>query len=389
MLEVFGVSSAAELLYLHLLREPDLRIDTLSEQLGWPEHEVRATLDELSGLALLRTSPAHPWTLRPVAPDVGLESLLAGMQADLVARQHQLESGRAALAMLTAEYAELRPRGDRTMMEELLGLDEVRDRLRTLTTQAQAEIMTLVPDPVQRPDTLAASKPLDAALLERGIVMRTVYLNSIRNDPASIAYTDWLAGIGGQIRTAPTVPLRLIIFDRATALIPIDPQDSSAGAAVITGVGAVAAMCALFEQIWATANPLGLPNPPDAQGLGPEEREVLRMLANGETDENIARRLGVSTRTVGRKASELMRRLGTRSRFQMGVRASEIGWLDPPQERRDEADEAGEVDEADAASEADEAGRAAEVDRAATALTTMAPAGVSVGSGVGSGVSAP
>jgi DNA-binding NarL/FixJ family response regulator len=95
-------------------------------------------------------------------------------------------------------------------------------------------------------------------------------------------------------------------------------------------------MYALFEQIWATANPLGLPNPQDAQGLGPEEREILRMLANGETDEHIARRLGVSTRTVGRKASDLMRRLGTRSRFQMGVRASELGWLDPPQGQRED-----------------------------------------------------
>jgi DNA-binding CsgD family transcriptional regulator len=121
-------------------------------------------------------------------------------------------------------------------------------------------------------------------------------------------------------------------IDRTTAVVPIDPKDSSAGATVLTGAGVVAAMCALFEQIWATANPLGVPNPLDAQGLGPEEREILRMLANGETDEHIARRLGVSTRTVGRKASELMRRLGTRSRFQMGVQANELGWLGPPQE---------------------------------------------------------
>ena len=90
-------------------------------------------------------------------------------------------------------------------------------------TSPKSELVALVPDPVQRPDTLAASKPLDAAVLERGVTMRTVYLNSIRNDPASIAYSDWLSGIGGQIRTAPTVPLRLIIFDRTTAMVPIDP----------------------------------------------------------------------------------------------------------------------------------------------------------------------
>jgi DNA-binding CsgD family transcriptional regulator len=291
---------------------------------------VRATLDELSSLALLRTSPAHPRTLQPVAPDVGLESLLARQQADLVARQHQLESSRAALAMLATEYMELQPRGEQTMVEELAGAQEVRARLKTLATRAHSELAALVPDPVQRPRTLAA------AVLERGVRIRMVYLNSIRNDPASIAYTDWLAAGGAQIRTAPTIPLRLIIVDRTTALVPRDPDDGSAGATVLSGSGTVSAIYALFEQTWAAANPLGSSIPQDPQGLDPQEREVLRMLANGETDEHIARRLGVSTRTVGRKASDLMRRLGTRSRFQMGVRASELGWLGPPQEVLDE-----------------------------------------------------
>jgi DNA-binding CsgD family transcriptional regulator len=332
VLEVFGVSAAAEQFYLQLLREPNARLETIGEQLGWPAHEVRAAVSELSSLALLRESSAHPRTLVPVAPDTGLASLLARMQAELVARQQQLENGRSALATLITEYVELQTRSERTTIEELVGVAEVRDRLKALADQTRSEVLELVPDPVQRPDTLEASKPLDAALLERGVRMCTVYQNSIRNDPVSVAYIDWLSGIGGRIRTAPALPLRLIIVDRTTALIPIDPGDSSAGATVLTGTGAVSAMCALFEQIWVTATPLGLPHPQDAQGLGPEEREVLRMLANGETDEQIARRLGVSTRTVGRKASELMRRLGTRSRFQMGVRASELGWLDPPQE---------------------------------------------------------
>lgn len=329
MLEVFGVSPAAEQLYLHLLREPNPRLEALGEHLGWPPHELRAAADELARLALLQASPTNAKTLQPVAPSAGLASLLARLQTELVDRQHQLESGRAVLATLITEYAELQARGERAMVEELVGVEEVRARLKILADQTRSEVLELIPDAVQRPDTLEASKPLDAALLGRGVRMCTIYQNSIRNDPASVAYIEWLSGLGGRVRTAPTLPLRLIIIDRTSALIPIDPQDSSAGATVLTGTGAVSAMCALFEQIWATATPLGLPPPQDAQGLGPEEREVLRMLANGETDEQIARRLGVSTRTVGRKASELMRRLGTRSRFQMGVRASELGWLDP------------------------------------------------------------
>jgi DNA-binding NarL/FixJ family response regulator len=54
---------------------------------------------------------------------------------------------------------------------------------------------------------------------------------------------------------------------------------------------------------------------------------VLRLLAQGDTDEAAARKLGVSARTVGRVAADLMERLGARSRFQAGARAGEQGWL--------------------------------------------------------------
>ncbi|MEZ0115134.1 DNA-binding NarL/FixJ family response regulator [Catenulispora sp. EB89] len=64
-------------------------------------------------------------------------------------------------------------------------------------------------------------------------------------------------------------------------------------------------------------------------GPGPEEGEVLRMLASSETGEDMACRLGVSTYTIGRKASEFVRRLGTCRPFQTGVRVSGTGWLDP------------------------------------------------------------
>ena len=327
VLEAFGVSSTAERLYIHLLRDPNARIEDIPGQLGWSGAEVRAALDELSNLALLRTSHADPPILEPVAPDVGLESLLARRQADLLARQQQLDTGRAALAMLVAEYADSRPQGERNMIEEITGLDDVRSRLSSLSANARTEVLSFIPGSVQHPDTLEASKPLDAAALARGVRMCTIYLDSVRNDPASVAYAEWLSGIGGQVRTVPTLPQRMIIVDRTVALIPINPKDSSVGAALLSGAGAVSAMCALFDQVWKDATPLGLPHPLDDQGLDRQEREVLRMLANGDTDEHIARRLGVSTRTVGRVASELMRRLGTRSRFQMGVRATELGWL--------------------------------------------------------------
>ncbi|MEV1002950.1 hypothetical protein [Nonomuraea sp. NPDC050202] len=43
----------------------------------------------------------------------------------------------------------------------------------------------------------------------------------------------------------------------------------------------------------------------------------------------IARSMGVSTRTVTRLVGELTTILGASSRFQAGVRAARLGWLDP------------------------------------------------------------
>lgn len=329
MLEAFGVSTAAEAMYLQLLRNPERGMGDLASELDWDHNETRAALDELSRLALLRPSRENPLTLRPVPPDVGLESLLARKQTELLERQRQIHEGRAALALFVAEYAEARPLGEHNTIEEVVGLNAVRTRLESLTAQTRSEVATLVPDGAQSAETLEASKPLDTLALDRGVTMRTVYLDSVRYSPPTIAYAVWLTESGGQVRTAPTLPLRMIIFDRTTAVIPINPRDSSAGAAILTGEGQVSAMCALFDQIWNVAVPLGPPTYRDDQGLSPQERELLRMLANGDTDEHVARRMAISTRTVGRIASELMNKLGTRSRFQMGVRAAEVGWLRP------------------------------------------------------------
>jgi DNA-binding NarL/FixJ family response regulator len=57
---------------------------------------------------------------------------------------------------------------------------------------------------------------------------------------------------------------------------------------------------------------------------------VVRLLAEGMTDEGVSRRIGVSLRTVRRIASDLMTRLTARSRFEAGVKAAQLGWIDSP-----------------------------------------------------------
>lgn len=63
------------------------------------------------------------------------------------------------------------------------------------------------------------------------------------------------------------------------------------------------------------------------------DRMLLDALARGGKDEVVARRLGVSPRTLRRRMTDLMRRLGATSRFQAGVFAAQSGIIAQPADR--------------------------------------------------------
>lgn len=327
MLEALGVTLDAEQVYRSMLEDPRIGVSGIAGHLEWPPERVRSALDELAKLSLLRPSWDEPGGLRLVSPEVGLSSLLAIQEADLLERQREIAASRAAVARVVADYADLRPSRHHPEIEQLIGLDTVRAWLEEITHAGPEEVMSFAPGGAQPPEQMEASKPLDQEALGRGTVMRTIYLDSVRNDPATFAYMGWLVEQGGQVRTAATLPLRMLVFDRKVALIPVNPEHSEIGAVVQRGPGMVAALCALFEQTWQAANPVGADKHPGNDGLTSQERAIITLLAQGYTDEVIARKLGVSVRTSRRITAELTSRLGARSRFQAGARAVERGWI--------------------------------------------------------------
>jgi DNA-binding CsgD family transcriptional regulator len=327
MLEALGVNLDAEAVYRAMLEEPRVGVVGIAEQLGWPVDRVRGALDELAKLSLLRPSWEEPGALRLVSPEVGLSSLLAQQEADLLERQRQIAASRAAVAAVVADYADLRPSRQHAEIEQLIGLDAVRTWLEEMAHTGSAEVLGFASGGAQTEENMRASRPLDQEALERGTVMRTIYLDSVRNDPPTMNYLRWMVDQGAHVRTVATLPLRMTIFDRKMALIPVNPEHSEIGAVVQRGPGMVAALCALFEQTWQTANPVGTDRRPDDDGLNSQERAIITLLAQGHTDEVIARKLGVSVRTSRRITAELTARLGARSRFQAGARAVERGWI--------------------------------------------------------------
>ncbi|MFE5872151.1 LuxR C-terminal-related transcriptional regulator [Streptomyces roseifaciens] len=327
MLDTLGLDAGSEQVYRGLLAMPGAGVAALAAYLGLSGAEVRAGLDVLSELSLVRPSAEHAGGLRAVSPDIGLDILMSRQQARLAAQQQRLEESRVAAAQLIAEYADQRSVAASLGGEQLVGLDEIRDRLAHLTREVREEVMAFSPDGAQTEASMAASRPLDRELLGRRVRLRTVYLDSVRNSPSTTAYAEWLTRLGGRIRTAPALPTRMIIIDRATAVMPVNGDDTAARAVVLTGQGILVALCALFETVWADARPLGASPARDERGLTGQEEAAVRLLAEGRTDESIAKRLGVSQRTARRIATGLMERLGARSRFEAGVLAVQAGWL--------------------------------------------------------------
>ncbi|MGW6704375.1 LuxR C-terminal-related transcriptional regulator [Streptomyces sp. NPDC054956] len=327
MLSTLGLDAVSESVYRAMLADPMTTVAGLVARVGRSEDEVRDALDMLSELALVRPSAEPQGGLRAVSPDIGMEILMTRQQAELAAQQQRLEASRAVAAQLIAEYADLRPAASSSGVEQLIGIDQIRDYLAKLTRDVTTEVMSLAPGGAQPAAQMDASRALDAQLLGRGVQMRTIYLSSVRNHQPTVDYANWLADLGGQVRTAPTLPTRMIITDRSTAVIPVSSDDTSAGAVVLTGQGTLTAMCALFDSIWSGARPLGEAAPKDTNGLSPQESTTIALLAQGHTDESIAKRLGVSQRTARRIATDLMERLGARSRFEAGVRTVQQGWL--------------------------------------------------------------
>lgn len=330
MLEVLGLDQGAEDVYRALLAGRANRVNDLCHLLDLDEGPVRAALAELATLSLVRHSAdvADGW--RAIDPQTGLQALLAQQNAELERRRARIAASQADIAALLAERTEPRLAAGPGGTRRLVGVDAVITRLEQLSETARTEVLGITPGSAQSPATLTAARHNDSRLFERGVAVREIVQDACRQDPATAAHARWLTESGGQVRTAPTLPHRMIVIDAQTALVPIDTANTRAGALELTNPGIVGTLVALFEQVWETATPLGASAAPDRYGLTGREREVLRLLAAGMTDEAVATRLAISDRTVRRIMNDLCERLNAASRFEAGIKAAQAGWLDDP-----------------------------------------------------------
>ncbi|GAA0525787.1 hypothetical protein GCM10010172_02830 [Paractinoplanes ferrugineus] len=323
-----GLDPLAGRVLEHLVAVRSADRDEVASAAGVSPAEADRALRDLADSALASpTGGAVPrWAAAPPRPS--LSALLARRRAELarvedlverLSEVHEAVSGPRA-----ADLAEL-----------LTSEVEVPARYRQLLAASSFEVLHLAKPPY----VLGPSVSAEAVAVAPGVRMRSVYETDGFTDAVSLRTALRGTGQGGKLRLTSQIPVKLVIFDRAAALLPVRGDRPSAGSLVVHSPGLVTALVALFESFWERAEPVSLTrrrDPPDAAGGPPgsgrdlRTREILRMMAAGMKDETIARILDVSRRTVQQHISDAGAVLGARTRFQIAVLATKRGWLSEP-----------------------------------------------------------
>jgi hypothetical protein len=238
---------------------------------------ARDRLDELAGaIPLLVAAGTRPGP---------------GEVEDVQPLDGELSSGGNALALLTA------------MIEESRG-----------------DLLFLRPDAWLMPRESAISQVV-ARAVSSGRRSRAVYpLRALHEAPEILQNR---VDAGEDVRLIDDLPTRLMIIGVTHAIVP-EPLGFADSPRLLVRQGAlVGALTLLFELYWERASPV-------SELYGPRSNErvfLLRQLLSGAKDEQIARTMGLSLRTVRRRIADVMIDLGADTRFQAGAEAVRRGWL--------------------------------------------------------------
>jgi DNA-binding CsgD family transcriptional regulator len=304
----WGVSADADLVYRCLVSFGPQRSGAVAAGLGLAVRRVRAALDELvaAGLARPAREPASygvdASTWRAAAPDTAVETL----------RRRALRRA-AAMSADGGSAPQAPPFGARRLPDR----DATRRRIGELMTAERAEHLAMNPEQVFSVESLAIATPLDVAVLNRRVRLRSLGRPPADGDRSSRHAVE-LIRLGGQYREAARLPHKLMIFDRRVALLAVDPGDLGRGAWEVVDPAAVESLVLLYVRHWSGAMDPRRNGVPEVV-LTQREKAVVGLLAEGHTDATAAQRLGLSMRSVAYTLRGLMDRLGVENRFQLGL----------------------------------------------------------------------
>lgn len=328
-----GLASLAGQILEYLVEHPESSTAEIASALGTSSAAASRALRTLETELLAVRESRRPirWSATPPRP--ALASLLARRREEL-ARVEML-----AERLHDAYSSTSHQRFASDQFEILDTKRRVTARYTHLLQTSRHEVLHLVMPPYV---TVLEATPhrlnIQAAAIRRGVRFRSIYDSDTFTDDMSLYTAQEGVAIGGEIRLSGGLPMKLVLFDGTSAIMPLREDDPAQGSLLVHSPTLLYVLAALFESLWEHGVPWrnGSSRPPSAPpGRDrPDERtrEILRLMSLGMKDEAIARVMGLSRRTIQKHITDIGDALGSRTRFQIALSAQDRGWLPPATE---------------------------------------------------------
>jgi DNA-binding CsgD family transcriptional regulator len=319
-------------LYRALLAEPGRGLSEIAAVLGRPVSDLDKPIDALVSFGLVRAEKDEVFLA--LSPMLAEATVLGAEDLELGARRASVEARRNAIRSLVPDWNKARAGAVQDVAVDVVSdQNAIANVLMHYADRCQNELLSVAPGRLPSTRVDGRTRVANIYSARRGIKTRALYQHSALRDRATRSYLNELAENGAKIRFASSVPGRSLVVDREVALLPIPTQDPGRhGLAVVREPNVIAWVVATFEQLWSEASPLEdvIHHQRDDTELDQTRAAILRLMAEGEKDEAISRRLSISVRTCRRHIADYMTQVGATSRFQAGVIASRAGHTDGP-----------------------------------------------------------
>ncbi|MFJ9693110.1 helix-turn-helix domain-containing protein [Kitasatospora sp. NPDC101183] len=202
-------------------------------------------------------------------------------------------------------------------IEYVRGKALINQRLHQAQADGPVEALAMQPGGPRPPEWLSSGLDFDLERLRRGATMRTIYHASTRYHQPTRDYVAQLSAAGWQYRTLDEPYTRLIIIDRRLAVIPV--ADDMALAAFIHDQSVIKYLAEeVFERNWSRALEFDGATTVPHQVVSRLRQTIIDLLLAGTNHRVIARRLGISERTLARHLAEMRQDHNVESLFQLG-----------------------------------------------------------------------
>jgi sugar-specific transcriptional regulator TrmB/DNA-binding CsgD family transcriptional regulator len=326
-LTTLGLEPNEALVYSTLLSTGTATARHIAGITGESGEQVAATFAALIEAGLVSAATEDRRTVTPVPPTPGL---------DLLTRRRQAELDRARVATINAfsRFRHAASGENRHQVTEVIRGPLVHERASQIERAAKDRVRVLESPPYYSRGVAHSTNVIELDNLQRGVRYEVVYAK------AALECSEHLTGnvlpsvkAGEQARTLPEVAVKLLVVDDSHAVVSLSDDEGDIGLAalLVRPSSLLSGLVGLFTLSWRAALPLGIRDSSSTANGGPylrpSELRLLGLLATGLGDDQVARALHVSRRTLYRYLEGLMSRTGAENRFQLAVHAARNGWI--------------------------------------------------------------